>query len=257
MGALYYLQPRGKFHPYLAGGGGQLKRDWDVPNGNLDGTDEEANFGAGAHWFLSDNFSLRADTRYLFGFEDDTSDFTVSLGLSYRFGAPAPRPEPRPAPEPEPEPEPQPVDSDGDGVMDPDDACPGTPRGTKVDERGCEVRFVRGESVQLQVNFAFDSDAVDTSYLDDIQALAEFMKRHTDVVADIEAHTDSMGPEAYNMGLSQRRAESVIEVLTEQYGIPGNRLVPRGYGESRPIADNDTEEGRAANRRVMASLSSK
>ena len=94
--ALYYLSPRDQFHPYLAGGLGQLKRDWDVPNGNLDATDEEANFGAGVHWFFTDNFSLRADARYLFGFDDDTSDFTLSLGVAYRFGAaPARRAEPK------------------------------------------------------------------------------------------------------------------------------------------------------------------
>ena len=115
------------------------------------------------HWYFTDNFSLRADARYLFGFEDDTSDFTVSLGLAYRFGAaPAPRhapPEPEPESAPEPAPAPVPVDSDGDGVMDPDDACPGTPAGVEVDERGCEIRFVRGESVQLQVNFGCDAES--------------------------------------------------------------------------------------------------
>ncbi len=255
--ALYYLTPRGNLHPYLAGGAGQLERDWDVPNGNLDEVDEEVNFGGGVHWFFSDNFSLRGDARYLFGFDDDTSDFTISLGVSYRFGAPKkprPRPAPTPAPEPEPEPEPEPQDSDGDGVLDENDACPGTPAGRTVDARGCEPRFIKGESVQLQVNFAFDSDRVDTNYLDDIEALAGFMKRHPEVVAEIEAHTDSMGPEAYNQGLSQRRAESVIRVLTERFGVPASSLVPRGYGESRPIAGNDTEEGRAANRRVMVNL---
>ena len=228
-----------------------LERDWDVPNGNLDEVDEEANFGGGVHWFFTDNWSLRGDARYLFGFDDDTSDFTVSVGVAYRFGAPK---KARVAPAPEPEPEPAPLDSDGDGVLDRDDDCPGTPAGRTVDERGCEPRFVRGESVQLQVNFGFDSDAVDTNYLDDIEALANFMKRHPDVTAEIEAHTDSMGPESYNQGLSQRRAESVIKILTDRFGIPADRLVPRGYGESDPIASNDTEEGRAANRRVMATL---
>lgn len=256
--ALYYLSPWEQFHPYLAAGAGQLKRDWDVPTGNLDATDEEANVGAGVHWFLSDNFSLRADARYLFGFDDRSSDFTLSLGLAYRFGAAAPARKAESAPEPEPVPEfaPQPVDSDSDGVMDSDDACPGTPPAVTVDERGCEVRFARGESVELKVNFAFDSDAVDTRYLDDIRALAAFMGRHPDVVAEIEAHTDSMGPETYNKALSQRRAESVIRVLTRQFGVSKDRLVPRGYGESQPVAGNNTAAGRAANRRVVVSLSS-
>lgn len=255
--ALYYLKPRGALHPYLAGGAGQLKRDADLPMGlgSESDTDEEVNFGGGVHWFLSDNFSLRGDARYLFGFDDDTSDFTISLGISYRFGGSDRRaPEPAPAPEPEPEPEPEPLDSDGDGVIDDKDACPGTPPGRTVDERGCEPRFIRGESVELQVNFALNSDQVDDNYLDDIQALADFMKRHPDVIAEIEAHTDSSGAESYNQDLSQRRAESVIRVLTDRFGVAANRLVARGYGETRPIASNDTREGRAANRRVVASL---
>ncbi len=253
--ALYYLKPRGNLHPYLAAGGGQLEREWDVPNGNLDEVDSEANFGGGVHWYFTDNFSLRGDARYLFGFDDDTSDFTVSIGLSYRLGAPQKRrvaAAPEPAPEPEPEPEP--LDSDGDGVIDNEDACPGTPAGRRVDARGCEPRFVRGESVELKVNFGFDSANVDTNYLDDIKQLADFMKRHPDVSTVIEAHTDSMGPEAYNQGLSQRRADAVIEVLTSRYGIDAARLEAQGLGESQPIANNETEAGRAANRRVVASI---
>ena len=70
----------------------------------------------------------------------------------------------------------------------------------------------------------------------------------------VEGHTDSDGPEAYNQGLSQRRSEAVVDVLVNQYGIARSRLNPVGYGESRPVASNDTAEGRAENRRVMATL---
>jgi OOP family OmpA-OmpF porin len=108
--------------------------------------------------------------------------------------------------------------------------------------------------VQLKVNFGFDSANVDPNFLDDIQALADFMKRHPEVTTTIEAHTDSMGPEAYNLGLSQRRADSVIEVLTNRFGIAASRLTAEGFGESQPIESNDTEAGRAANRRVVASI---
>jgi OOP family OmpA-OmpF porin len=251
--ALYYLKPRGNLQPYLAAGYGLLDRERDVPNGNDDALDKEINFGGGVHWYFTDNFSLRGDARYLFGWDDNTSDFTVSLALAYRLGAPGPR-RVAAAPEPVPEPEPEPLDSDGDGVIDDQDACPGTPAGRTVDERGCEPRFVRGESVELEVNFRFDSTDVDTGYLDDIKALADFMGRHPDVVAEIEAHTDSLGPEAYNQGLSQRRAEAVIDVLTSRFGVAPERLVAKGYGESQPVASNDTEEGRAANRRVVVSI---
>jgi OOP family OmpA-OmpF porin len=174
------------------------------------------------------------------------------LGLSYRFaGTPTRK---AAEPEPAPEPEPEPLDSDGDGVLDEDDACPGTPAGRTVDARGCEPRFVRGESVEIEVYFALNSDQVDDNSLEDIQELADFMKRHPGVNAEIQAHTDSSGAESYNMDLSQRRAESVIRVLRERYGIAADRLVARGYGETQPIASNDTKEGRARNRRVEVSI---
>jgi OOP family OmpA-OmpF porin len=255
--ALYYLKPYKRFHPYLAIGGGQLKRDWDVPTGNLDNVDEQLNGGAGVRYYLDDHWSLRGDARYVYGLDDSDSNFALTLGVSYGFAPPPGRskaPAPMPAPAPEPEPEPVPVDSDGDGVMDDADQCPGTPANTRVDERGCEIKFVRGESAKLQVNFAFDSAAVDKRYLKDIEDLADFLKRHQDLVVEIEAHTDSKGSEAYNQGLSQRRANSVIKILEEDYGVPADRLMAHGYGESKPVASNDTDQGRAQNRRVMASL---
>ena len=252
--ALYYLKPHDRFHPYLAFGGGQLKRDWDVPNGNLDNTDEQLNTGAGVRYYLNDHWSLRGDARYVFGMDDSDSNFALTFGVSYGFAPPPGRKAPAPMPEPAPEPEPIPVDSDGDGVFDDADQCPNTPPNTRVDKRGCEIKFVRGESAKLQVNFAFDSAEVDKSYLKDIEDLADFLKRHKDLVVEIEAHTDSKGSEVYNQGLSQRRANSVIKILEEDFGIPANRLMARGYGESQPIASNETDAGRAQNRRVMASL---
>ncbi|MGB1140881.1 MAG: OmpA family protein, partial [Halioglobus sp.] len=66
--------------------------------------------------------------------------------------------------------------------------------------------------------------------------------------------TDNVGPEDYNMGLSQRRAQAVVDVLVNQHGIDASRLSPVGFGETQPVASNDTEEGRAQNRRVMATL---
>jgi len=252
--ALYYLEPGKQFHPYLAFGGGQLKRDWDVPAGNLDNVDEQLNAGAGFRYYLSDHWSLRGDARYVLGLDDNDNNFALTLGVSYGFAPPPSRVRAAPAPEPAPEPAPVPVDSDGDGVMDDADQCPGTPPNTRVDEHGCEIKFVRGESARLQVNFAFDSAAVDTRYMKDIEDLAAFLKRHPDLVVEIEAYTDSKGSDEYNLGLSQRRADAVIRILEERFGVEADRMVARGYGEARPIASNDTAEGRAENRGVMASL---
>jgi outer membrane protein OmpA-like peptidoglycan-associated protein len=66
---------------------------------------------------------------------------------------------------------------------------------------------------------------------------------------EVGGHTDSVGSEAYNQGLSERRADAVRDYLMSK-GVKASRLTARGYGESRPVASNDTEEGRAENRRV-------
>ena len=71
-------------------------------------------------------------------------------------------------------------------------------------------------------------------------------------VATIEGHTDSTGPEEYNQGLSERRANAIAAYLTDNKGVSANRLKTVGYGESRPVADNATREGRQRNRRVIA-----
>jgi outer membrane protein OmpA-like peptidoglycan-associated protein len=70
--------------------------------------------------------------------------------------------------------------------------------------------------------------------------------------ATLEGHTDSKGTDAYNMKLSQRRVDAIKNYLVEKFGISEDRLKAVGYGESQPIATNDTDEGRQLNRRVQA-----
>ena len=81
------------------------------------------------------------------------------------------------------------------------------------------------------------------------------MKAHEDIDLVLEGHTDSRGTDAYNQKLSERRAAAVKAKLTEMYGIPAGRISTVGYGESRPIADNATDEGRERNRRVIGEMS--
>ena len=83
---------------------------------------------------------------------------------------------------------------------------------------------------------------------------AEVFTRFPRVGAEVQGHTDSQGGEAANQALSQRRAEAVRTYLIETDGVDPDQLTPRGYGEAEPIADNDTAEGRAQNRRVVFSL---
>lgn len=138
------------------------------------------------------------------------------------------------------------ADTDGDGVFDYRDQCPNTPAGVAVNNNGCELE----QNYRLQgVTFEFDSAKLtaeaEARLNDDVQILL----RHSDLMVEIAGHTDSVGPESYNEGLSLRRAQSVKDYLVGK-GANAANLTVKGYGESDPVATNDTEAGRAQNRRV-------
>ena len=107
--------------------------------------------------------------------------------------------------------------------------------------------------VELDVKFDFDRDTIRPEFRQDIQSLAEFMKTYPSVTTTVEGHTDSVGTEQYNQDLSQRRAASVRQALIDE-GVEAERVQSAGHGESNPIADNETAEGRAMNRRVEAEV---
>jgi len=140
-----------------------------------------------------------------------------------------------------------PLDSDGDGVPDYLDKCPDTPRGTKVDANGCPIPVAT--NFDLTVEFAFNSAEINDLSFRELRNAMTFMREHPDTSAVVEGNTDSKGTDAYNQKLSERRAAAVKDVLVKS-GIDSSRLSTVGYGESRPVASNDTEEGRAKNRRV-------
>jgi outer membrane protein OmpA-like peptidoglycan-associated protein len=108
--------------------------------------------------------------------------------------------------------------------------------------------------VELDVKFDFDRAEVRQDSMADIQDLADFMKQYGQTSTVVEGHTDSVGTDAYNQRLSERRANAVRDVLVNQHGLDSSRVDAVGYGESRPVADNSTEEGRAINRRVEAEV---
>lgn len=142
-----------------------------------------------------------------------------------------------------------PLDSDNDAVADYLDLCPGTPKGVIVDQDGCPLP---GENLLslTGVNFEFDKATLTPEAQQILEEAVTLLKETDDIVeVRVEGHTDSIGSEAYNQELSQRRAESVVDYLTSR-GVSGSNLVPVGLGENFPVANNDTEAGRAANRRV-------
>jgi len=126
------------------------------------------------------------------------------------------------------------------------DRCPGTPAGTVVDEKGCprEPVILRG------VEFETASATLKPTSLPILKGVADDLRIHPLVRVELQGHTDDRGADAYNMDLSQRRAESVRDYLISQ-GVDASRLTAQGYGESQPVSDNNTAEGRANNRRVV------
>ncbi len=104
----------------------------------------------------------------------------------------------------------------------------------------------------LDIQFEIDQDEIQREYREKLAVLGTFMKKYPDTTAVIEGHTDWVGSDADNQALSQRRAESVVNYLINYLDIGQDRLTAIGHGESRPVADNATEEGKRLNRRIDA-----
>ena len=206
--------------------------------------------GLGATYEVLDNFLLRADVRYRLDtaasvYTRNTSvfnDLLVNVGFVIPFGD---KPQPTHVAAAPVQNECATRDSDHDGVNDCDDKCPGTAKGVKVDEFGCPIR------IELKgVNFKYDSaELTDSarSILDKVSGdlIAFPVKKNIEV----RGHTSTEGTNAYNLKLSQRRSQSVVEYLKHK-GVT-NKLIAKGYGEDYPLVSPDkTEAQREKNRRV-------
>jgi outer membrane protein OmpA-like peptidoglycan-associated protein len=150
-----------------------------------------------------------------------------------------------PAPQPAPAPVVQDRDSDNDGVIDRLDRCPNTPAGAKVDANGCPEVLM----TLTGVNFAYDSSQIDSSSVRILDQAVAALNEASTVRIRIVGHTDSRGSDEYNQALSVRRANAVRDYFVSK-GISASRLTTSGEGESRPVASNNTDDGRHQNRRV-------
>jgi OOP family OmpA-OmpF porin len=265
--ALYHFRKEGRnWGPYLRGGIGYQKADEEIDNfpnpispihrkdGHLAvnaGAGLEAQYGRwgirtelGARWDNDSNHGGSSSNYY--------TDLLASVGVTVALG-----PEPMKAVEPAPAPAPVATcadkDSDGDGVNDCNDKCPNSPAGQTVGPDGCPVPV----TIDLRgVNFDFDKSTLRPDAVAILNEAIEVLKKYPELKVEVAGHTDSIGTDAYNQKLSERRAKAVFDYLTSN-GIDAGRLVgPHGYGESRPIAPNtnpdgsDNPEGRAKNRRT-------
>jgi len=238
---------------------------------NLNHNGAFADAGAGVKVGITDQLALKLEAIEMLKFNhfDWDNSLLLMAGLNFAFGekaqpaapvavapvvAPVPTPAPAPAPKPvvaAPAPKPvivaAPVDSDGDGVFDPQDKCPNTPKGFKVDSEGCPLKAT------LHLNFATNSNKVDAEGTAKVDAFAAFMKESTAYKANIVGHTDSTASDTYNQKLSEKRAEMVKAMLIKD-GVAADRLTSEGMGEKMPVASNKTKEGRAENRRIEVEL---
>lgn len=255
-----YLAPNGT-GPYIHG---------DVMAG------ESTMFNAGLGWDLalgSSGWGIRAEALYHVQKTDSNKDRDFNeplfnLGLRIPFGAapqePAPAPEPVQVVAPPPPPPPQcsdGIDNDGDGAIDfPSDRgctdasdndeynpiCKAPEPGQPMTLEGCAV----GDTIVLQgVTFEFDKARLTPNAKVILDGVSAALEGRPDIKVEIGGHTDAKGSDAYNLKLSDRRAASVVQYLVGK-GIAPARMTSHGYGESIPVADNATDEGRELNRRV-------
>ncbi|MGK4341039.1 Outer membrane porin F precursor [Pseudomonas oleovorans subsp. oleovorans] len=224
--AIYHFgQPGVGLRPYVSAGFGH--QSIGDANGGGRNRSTLAIAGAGAKYYFTEMFYARAGVDALYNIDQGDTEWQAGVGVGLNFGggskpAPAPAPVVAAAPEPMPEPAPEPA-----------------------------LETVR---VELDVKFDFDKDRVKEESYGDIKNLADFMNQYPQTTTTVEGHTDSIGSDAYNQGLSERRANAVRNVLVNQYGVDGSRVNAVGYGKTRPVADNATDAGRAINRRVEAEV---
>jgi len=138
-------------------------------------------------------------------------------------------------------------DSDEDGVVDSQDECPDTNKDFQVDGFGCP------QTATLKVHFDTNKYNVSKELINDLEKFAEFLKENPGYDVIIYGYTDSSGNKEANKILSKNRANSVKEALV-LYDISKLRLTAIGKGEANPMADNETKEGRAQNRRIEVEL---
>jgi OOP family OmpA-OmpF porin len=193
-------------------------------------------FGAGLEYMFTRGLGMRLEAeRYRIddsvGNKGDIDLF--SAGVLFRFGSPAPAPYVAPPPPPAPPPV----------VVPPPVAVEPPPPVPVQTDRYCSL---------LDFEFEINQDKVQLEAEEKLAVIGKFLQKYPETTAVIEGHTDEVGSNEANQRLSERRATAVVNYLVRTLRIDRSRLTAVGYGETRPIADNSTEDGKRQNRRIGA-----
>jgi len=221
----------------------------DVSNGSpissADGDSNELGYGLGVRWNNQESWFSRLEYR---GYGDEVSAIFLTAALKFGGSDSSKSAEPKAVATVK--------DTDGDGVPDKADKCPDTKQGVNVDEKGCDKVISKAEEKAIVakldlkgITFKSNSNELTAQSSETLDAAAQALVANSTIKLEIQAHTDSAGSDDHNMNLSSQRANTVKSYLVGK-GVEESRLTAKGYGETTPIADNNTAEGRAANRRV-------
>lgn len=267
--ALYHFGDK-PFRPFVDAGLGLLKIMPDLDKASTHAT---IHIGGGAKWHFTDSFFFRGSADYLFdgGTTKGQNNILLTLGIGWKFQNPfgcdvLPTPLdsdhdgvidekdkcPNTPAGTKVDEKGCPLDSDGDGVPDSIDECPDTSTGTKVNEKGCEVDVQAPQEHQWilhDIRFAFNSTRFDTKSRIHLEEVSSILLKNLQMQIEIQGHADIRGPKSYNQTLSERRAMAAKRFLVGK-GVDETRIRTKGFGVTRPIATNQTPEGRALNRRI-------
>ncbi|CAM3002278.1 outer membrane protein Omp38 [Acinetobacter celticus] len=224
-----------KIKPYVLLGAGHYKYEFDNAtargfNGAYRGTEEEGtlgNAGLGAFWRLNDALSLRTEARATYNIDEDFWNYTALAGLNVVLG----------------------------GHLKPAVAVVEVVPVVPAPVAPAPQELTEDLNMELRVFFDTNKSNIKDQYKPEIAKVAEKLVEYPNATARIEGHTDNTGPRALNERLSLARANSVKSSLVNEYNVDPARLATQGFAWDQPIADNNTKEGRAMNRRVFATIS--
>jgi outer membrane protein OmpA-like peptidoglycan-associated protein len=256
LGAQWRFMPKSRFVPYVGAGVDVMWNHLSLDDNTfvfVNGleADVDPTFGghlsAGADFFITPNIALNAEIRGLLSTKGDItfqapgspefevaeynpSNISAFLGIRFFFGGAK--------------------EASAPIASAPVEEMKAAPEAAAT----VEQKLIEQGRVTLDVKFDFDKSIVKPIYYKEIQGVTDVLQKYPDMKIVVEGHTCTIGGEKYNLKLSQRRADAIKTVMVKNFNIESDRITPKGFGYSRPIADNSTKAGRQLNRRVEAAV---